>query len=82
MAPPKSMVNMPGVAPGKALAGIPVGDETAEQRVHALLMGSVTEDTYQVSCFWYLYLLVKPAVTFLLMVLALFIQEIQSRRRY
>ena len=41
---------MPGVAPGKALAGIPVGDESAADRVLALLGGSVAEDTYQVSC--------------------------------
>jgi acyl-coenzyme A thioesterase 13 len=51
MAPQKLAVNMPGVAPGKALAGIPVGDETAEERVLALLGGSVTEDSYQVSIF-------------------------------
>jgi hypothetical protein len=45
----KSKVNMPGVAPGKALTGIPVGDESAKDRVLALLGGSVAEDTYQVS---------------------------------
>ena len=50
MAPQKSNVNMPGVAPGKELAGIPVGDESAADRVLALLGGSVAEDTYQVSC--------------------------------
>lgn len=50
MAPPKSSINMPGVAPGKALAGVPIsGNETAEERVLALLGGSVAEDTYQVS---------------------------------
>jgi acyl-coenzyme A thioesterase 13 len=49
MAPRKLAVNMPGVAPGKALAGIPVGDETAEERVRALLGGTVTDDSYQVS---------------------------------
>jgi acyl-coenzyme A thioesterase 13 len=49
MAPQKLAVNMPGVAPGKALAGIPVGDETAEERVRALLGGTVTDDSYQVS---------------------------------
>jgi acyl-coenzyme A thioesterase 13 len=54
MAPQKSSVNMPGVAPGKALAGIPVGEETAEERVLALLGGSVAEDTYQVSGFQHL----------------------------
>jgi acyl-coenzyme A thioesterase 13 len=51
MAPQKLTVNMPGVAPGKALAGIPVGDESAEERVLALLGGSVAENTYQVSYF-------------------------------
>jgi acyl-coenzyme A thioesterase 13 len=51
MAPQKSSVNMPGVAPGKALAGTPIGDETAEERVLALLGGSVAEYTYQVSIF-------------------------------
>jgi acyl-coenzyme A thioesterase 13 len=51
MAPRKLAVNMPGVAPGKALAGIPVGDETAEERVRALLGGTVTDDSYQVSVF-------------------------------
>jgi hypothetical protein len=50
MASQKSKVNMPGVAPGKALTGIPVGDESAKDRVLALLGGSVAEDTYQVSC--------------------------------
>jgi len=51
MAPSKSVVKMPGVASGKALAGIPVGDESAEDRVLALLGGSVAEDTYQVNYF-------------------------------
>jgi hypothetical protein len=49
MARQKLAVNMPGVAPGKELAGIPVGDETAEERVLALLGGTVTEDSYKVS---------------------------------
>ena len=49
MTPQKSKVNMPGVAPGKALAGIPVGDESAEERVLALLEGSVAGDADQVS---------------------------------
>ena len=56
MAPQKSTVNMPGVAPGKALAGSPVGDESAEERVLALLGGSVAEATYQVSYLLYLVL--------------------------
>jgi acyl-coenzyme A thioesterase 13 len=55
MAPQKLAVNMPGVAPGKALAGIPVGDETAEERVRALLGGTVTDDSYQVSVSYFLF---------------------------
>jgi len=47
MAPQKSKVNMPGVAAGKEVAGIPVGDESAKERVLALLGGSMMEDTYQ-----------------------------------
>jgi hypothetical protein len=54
MAPKKSKVDMPGVASGKELAGIPVGDETAEERVNALLGGSVAEDSYKVSNSFYL----------------------------
>jgi hypothetical protein len=49
MARQKSKVNMPGVAAGKDVAGIPVGDESARERVLALLGGSMMEDTYQVS---------------------------------
>ena len=40
---------MPGIAPGKEITGIPIGDESAEERVIALLGGSVAEDTYTVS---------------------------------
>jgi hypothetical protein len=49
MAPHKSKVNMPGVAAGKEVAGIPVGAESAKERVLALLGESVAEDKYQVS---------------------------------
>jgi hypothetical protein len=49
MAPQKLKVNMLGVASGKELAGIPVGDESAEERVLALLGHNATEDAYQVS---------------------------------
>jgi hypothetical protein len=49
MAPQKSKVDMPGVAAGKDVAAIPVGDESARERVLALLGGSMMEDTYQVS---------------------------------
>jgi hypothetical protein len=49
MAPQKLMVNMLGVVSGKELAGIPVGDESAEDRVLALLGRGAAEDTYQVS---------------------------------
>jgi acyl-coenzyme A thioesterase 13 len=40
---------MPGVAAGKEVTGIPVGDESAKERVLAVLGGSVSDDTYQVS---------------------------------
>ena len=40
---------MPGIAPGKEITGIPIGDESAKERVIALLGGSVAEDTYTVS---------------------------------
>jgi len=49
MAPQKLKVNMLGVESGKELAGIPVGDESAEDRVLALLGGGAAEDAYQVS---------------------------------
>ncbi|KAH8774869.1 HotDog domain-containing protein [Hyaloscypha finlandica] len=47
MAPQKLKVNMLGVESGKELAGIPVGDESAEDRVLALLGGGAAEDAYQ-----------------------------------
>ena len=40
---------MLGVESGKELAGIPVGDESAEDRVLALLGRGAAEDAYQVS---------------------------------
>jgi hypothetical protein len=59
MAPQKSKVNMPGVASGKELVGIPTGNESPEERVLALLGGSVAENTYQVSVVQYIVLRIE-----------------------
>ncbi|PBP19616.1 thioesterase superfamily protein [Diplocarpon rosae] len=48
MAPGTTKVSAAGVADGKQLLGIPTGDDVcAEQRVKALLWGSMSEEMYQ-----------------------------------
>jgi acyl-coenzyme A thioesterase 13 len=49
MAPQRTKVNMPGVAEGKELIGVPTEDDaSSEERVNALFKGSLSADIYQV----------------------------------
>ncbi|PBP28838.1 hypothetical protein BUE80_DR000108 [Diplocarpon rosae] len=48
MAPGETKISVAGVAEGKQLIGIPTGDDVcAEQRVKALLWGSMSQEMYQ-----------------------------------
>lgn len=63
MAPQKIKVSMAGVAEGKELIGVPTGDDvSAEDRVKALLTGSMSEEIYHVS-FAHCYFAVACPVT-------------------